>query len=62
MYAIMVCLDGEDDWIFVTEDNGKCDWNIKPLVFKNIDDALVVADSFIIPGKEENVQVVKYEN
>ncbi len=60
MYAIMVCLDGEDDWIFVTEDTGKCDWNLKPLLFEELEDAVTIAKTFAVPGKEENVQVVEY--
>ena len=59
-WAVMVCLDGKDDWIFITEDTGNCDWNLKPVVFNDINDALVFADKWVVPGKEENVQIVKY--
>ena len=61
MYAIMVCLDGKDDWIFVTEDSKKCDWNLKPMLFKDAHAALEVANTFAIKGKEHNVKVVSYE-
>lgn len=61
-YAIMICLDGKDDWIYVTEDRGECDWVLKPLLFDNVEDALKTAMDFVVPGKEENVQVVNYEN
>ena len=60
-WAVMICLDGKDDWIFVTEDTGKCDWELKPVLFNDINDALLFADQYVISGKEENVQVVTYD-
>ena len=61
-WAIMVCLDREeDDWIFVTEDSkGDC-WDLRPVLFDDINDALEFARGWALPGKEENVQVVTYE-
>ena len=61
MYAIMVCLDGKDDWIFVTKDTGRCDWNLEPMLFEDVHKALDVARTFEIEGKERNVKVVSYE-
>jgi hypothetical protein len=61
MYAVMVCLDGKDDWIFVTEDTGKCDWNLQPVLFDDIHKALEYGRAFEIEGKERNVKVVSYE-
>ena len=59
-WAIMVCLDGKDDWIFVTEDSkGNC-WDLRPVLFDDINDALEFANSWAIPGKEQNVKVVNY--
>ena len=61
MYAIMVCLDGKDDWIYVTEDAGKCDmWNLKVKTFEDAHEAMEVAQSFQLPDKPENVMVVDY--
>ena len=57
----MVCLDSEDDWIFVTEDTGKCDWNLKPCLFDSVDDAFDFADQMKIPGKEHNIKVIGYD-
>ena len=57
----MVCLDGKDDWIFVTKDTGKCDWNLQPILSEDVHAALEVADTFAIEGKEHNVKVVSYE-
>ena len=37
-WAVMICLDGKDDWIFVTEDKESCDWELKPVLFKDIND------------------------
>ena len=34
-WAIMICLDGKDDWIFITENTKQCDWNLKPLLFND---------------------------
>lgn len=61
-WAVMVCLDTkEDDWIFVTEDNGKCDmFNLQPVLFDDINEAIAYAGTFALPGKEDNVQVVSY--
>ena len=61
-WAVMVCLDGKDDWIFVTEDTRECNMlNLKPVLFKDLTEALEYAKIFAINGKEENVQVVNYE-
>ena len=61
-WAIMICLNREeDDWIFVTEDSkGNC-WDLRPVLFDDINDALEFAATWALPGKEENVQVVNYE-
>ena len=59
----MVCLDPEnDDWIYVTEDTGKCDWSLKPVLFDTIEEAFKYSDTWRLPGKEQNVQVVAYEH
>ncbi len=62
-WAIMVCLtNNQDDWLFITKDNGKCDmFNIEPIVFNDINKALDYANTFSIPGKEHNVKVVSYD-
>lgn len=62
-WAVMVCIDAEeDDWIFVTEDNDKCDmFNLQPVVFDDINEAMAYAGTFALPGKEQNVMVVNYE-
>jgi len=61
-WAVMVCLDKEtDDWIFVTEDTKDC-WDLRPVLFNDLTEALEYAKVFTIKGKEQNVQVVSYEN
>ena len=60
-WAIMVCLDGKDDWIYVTKDKGSCNWDLEPELFDDINDALKFAEAFTIPGKEKNVVVVNYD-
>ena len=61
MYAIMICLDGENDWIFVTEDTSN-DFILQPMLFDDMHEAMAYSENWIIPGKEENVSVVKFEN
>ena len=61
-WAVMICLDKkEDDWIFVTENINKCDWNLKPVLFEDINEAMAFANTFSLPGREENVMVVNYD-
>ena len=61
MYAIMVCLDGKDDWIYVTENTDKCDmWNLKVQTYEDADEAMEVAKTFQHPDKPEMVMVVDY--
>ena len=60
-WAIMVCLDGKDDWIFVTEDSkGNC-WDLRPVLFDDINVALEYAKTWTVPDKEHNVKVVSYD-
>ena len=60
-WAIMVCLDGKDDWIFVTEDSkGNC-WDLRPVLFDDINVALEYAKTWTVPDKEHNVKVVNYD-
>jgi len=62
-WAIMVCLDVEnDDWIFVTENTDKCDmWDLRPILFEDINAALEFANGWAIEGKEQYVKVVNYD-
>jgi len=57
----MVCLDGKDDWIFVTKQQDSCDWP-KPVLFDDVEEAFRYADTFAIYGKEKNVKVVTYDD
>ena len=61
-WAVMVCLDPEeDDWLFVTEHNASTDnWSPKPVLFNELEDALECADTWTIPGNEHMVSVVRY--
>lgn len=61
-YAIKVLLSKEEnDWIYVTEDTGRCDWNIVPKLFDDFETANYFADTWRIKGKENFVKVVKYD-
>ena len=57
----MICLDGKDDWIFVTEQTEHC-WDLKPMLFEDAELALTYARTFEVEGKEHNVRVVSYES
>jgi len=57
----MVCLDGKDDWIYVTEYKSPWDFDLRPLLFEDVNAALDVARTFEVEGKEHNVKVVSYE-
>jgi hypothetical protein len=63
-WAVMVCIDvEEDDWIFVTEDNGKCGmFDLRPVLFDDINEAMAFAGTFALPGKEDKVMVIDYED
>ena len=61
-WAIMICLNKEEeDWIFITEDTDKCDWNLKPVLFDDLNEAMSYANTFSLPGREENVMVINYD-
>ena len=61
-WAIMVCIDAqEDDWIFVTKDKGYCDWDLEPVLFDDINEAMSYANTFTLPGREANVKVINYD-
>ena len=58
----MVCLSEEDeDWIYVTKQTEHC-WDLEPVLFDDIHNALEYARSFEIEGKEHNVKVVSYDD
>lgn len=60
MYAIKVKLSEPTDWIYITDDTGKCQ-DLAPTLYANKDDALIAAKQWIIPGREHNVMVVVYD-
>ena len=62
MYAVMVCLDGKDDWIYVTEYKSPWDFDLRPVLFDTEDEADSFASAWRLKGKETNAKVVKYEN
>jgi len=58
----MVCIDvDEDDWIYVTKQKDACAWP-EPVLFDNIEEAFKYSDAWRLPGKEQNVQVVAYND
>ena len=60
-YAVKVML-AVDDWIYVTEDTGKCDFDLKPVLFDTQDEAEDFASAWRLTGSEKNVKVVEYES
>jgi len=61
-YAVMVCLDGKDDWIYLTENTGHCDMNLSPRLFNTSELAEEVAEIWRMKDQERNVKVVTYES
>lgn len=59
-YAIRVNF-GEDDWIYITKDTGENCWDLDPVLFDSAETAERYADTWRIPGKPHNVQVVEYQ-
>ena len=55
----MVCLDGKDDWIYITKQTEHC-WDLQPELFEDAHTAMEFAKTFQLPDKPENVMVVDY--
>lgn len=58
-YAVKVKLT-EHDWIYVTEDLNRCDFELRPLLFETEEQAELFVQGWRIEGKEEAVQVVEF--
>lgn len=61
-YAVMVCLDGKDDWLYITEDTGKCDFDLQPVLFDTEDEADSFATAWRLSGAEKSVKVIEYRD
>lgn len=59
-YAVKVQL-AVDDWIYVTEDRGQCDFDLRPVLFDSREAAEQFADGWRLEGREGNVKVEEYE-
>ena len=46
-YAVMVCLDGKDDWIYITKQTKHC-WDLQPELFEDASEAMEFAKTFQI--------------
>ena len=52
VYAVMVCLDGKDDWIYVTKQTEHC-WDLQPELFEDAQEAMEFAKTFnILTGQK----------
>ena len=51
-YAVMVCLDGKDDWIYITKQTEHC-WDLQPELFEDAHKAMEFAQKFQLPDKPE---------
>jgi len=60
MYAVMICLDGQDDWIYVTETGAHNSYDLKVKLFATPEQAESHADVWRTSGKEHQVRVVEY--
>ena len=61
-FAVMVCLDGKDDWIYITEDSESNCWDLRPVLFNNYADAVQFSHNWVLQGKPQNVRIVTYES
>ena len=59
-YAIKVCLDGKDDWLYITEYTKNC-MDLRPILFDDEESAENYAITWRLEGKADNVKVVEYE-
>lgn len=59
MYAIKVKL-GDDDWIYVTKDTGRCDFNLEPELFDTYDEADQFVAAWKLSGAPAGVEIVEY--
>ena len=61
VYAIMVCLDPDnDDWIYITEHTKNC-MDLRPVLFDDEESAENYAITWRLEGKADMVKVVSYE-
>jgi len=60
-YAIKVCLDGKDDWMYITEPT-KHQSDLVPMIFEDEESAEKIAIIWRLEGKEDKVKVVEYES
>lgn len=59
-YAVKVQL-AVDDWIYVTEDRGQCEFDLRPVLFDSREAAEQFADGWRLKGREDGVKVEEYE-
>ena len=59
-YAIKVCLDGKDEWLYVTEYTRNC-MDLVPVLFDDEESAENYAIILRIEGKADMVKVVEYD-
>jgi len=60
-WAVKIKFD-EGTYLYVTEDTGKCDFDLRVKTFSSRAEAEQVAKTFRINGKEHNVEVIRYED
>lgn len=60
-YAVKVQL-AVDDWIYITEDRGQCDFDLRPVLFDSREAAEQFANGWRLEGKEDGVKVEEYES
>ena len=60
-YAIKVCLDGKDDWLYITEYTRNC-MDLVPVLFDDEESAENYAITWRLEGKADMVKVEKYDH
>lgn len=62
-YVVMINPSNrEDTWIYVTEDTGRCDFNMVPVVFDSYDEAESYIVSLGLAGGTVQSKIIQYIN
>jgi hypothetical protein len=62
-YVVMINpSDREDTWMYITEDTGRCDFNMVPVVFDSYDDAESYVVNLGLAGGTVKSKIIQYIN
>ena len=62
-YVVMINpSDREDTWMYITEDTGRCDFNMVPVIFDSYDDAELYVVNLGLAGGAVKSKIIQYIN